>query len=1294
MPLQDCIKRAGKSLDRQDAQALHNAVAEGLSEEEAIERVLGSLNTELQSVVDRVEEAGGTVVMEEIVAPVEPEILAQLEEPEAIRASIQFTDDQESIIRLTKASDLSSFLHESAHLFLETEKRFAEKFGETENMQILFEWLGVKSFDEITVEHHEKFAETFEVYAREGKAPSLKLRNAFAAFRRWLTRIYQSLGLRDPRLARADLAPEIVEYMDRMLATSAEIEEATANPAYDQYFRSQEQAGMSDAEWAAYQAQDQKAKDTALMDLDQKVIEEYHKRKTQEWAEERLPMIDEEVERLRETPVYEIIEVAQLEPMDRKQFKSIGNLRSIPPNLRNTTTMDGTGHDPDVYADTYGFDSVTEMIEMLVAAPTIRKAAYEAAEARMIEKYGDMLNDGRIELEAREAIHNEEQAKLLLQELKALNRKTGALAPKINRTYLKAEAKRLIGTMTYRDIKPNKYHRAEIKAAQGMAVAKTDEARLTAQIQRIINHYMYKEAVETKARMGRHRKQVRGYEVRQYPPKTVSAPYAQNIRMLAKSYNMRQGDAAKSLNVKQVVDWMITQLNDPNNYIDLTIYDPAIVQMIVDHQEGRPVTYELPAFDDLTADELRGLTDQLRHMRYVGGRLSDEVKAELLLTRQTAAESINEHAQKTILPEHEKQRLQDSKDAILEFGYSHRRIGGILETLDGFHEDGLMSVEYDRINDASNKELELTDTTAQSTDKAFKGVLRLINRRKKATVRKQDGVNFTLTHRARFVLGLNWGNESNREAVLEGLNNKFPDTYTEADIVAMLSTMSDIELNALNKVWATKEVLWPEMSAVEVRRKGVAPRKIEASSFTINDIKLTGGHYRLHYRKDPDDTTRKEISVDRSSSTVIKIGTASSMNERVGSGGRQVDLELSHLFQDMQEEIHYIAFAELSDHLNAMFKGVKNPVVSSIMTGYGEPYYDNVVETLGTLTQPEDPVKGLWKGLKFVRSNLTYAFLAGSIRNVLLQPIAITNTISQLGERYTLQGVFEFYRNPVKNWDMIRKADPFMRNRTALVNREAREQLLKIDAIHPALGAMKNLAFLPQTFMDSLIAFPTWLGAKAKYKAEHPDASEKKAIAYAGEMVKKTIGSGLAKDVGSILNKGEAENQITFMGTFFNLTWNLHVENAQLLKRDMINPMEYARRLGWMAMAPALIAMWLLDDVPEDDEELIPHALKEIAYYNMSSLFLVRDLASKMDGFNPSIPGLKFADGIVRVGDEMRGLIVGDEEFDAETVASIIRGVQPLIPIPGSGQIARTLEGLSDPKQDIYGALVEGKERN
>ena len=1334
---------------------------------------------------------------------------------------------ESSIIKLSKSSDMSTFLHESAHLFLDLEARFSD--GElTADQKTILEFLGLESFDQLIItdagvtdkqrEAHEKFAETFEVYLREGKAPSNDLVAAFAAFKDWLTRIYRTL--RDERLTRANLTPEIKNVFDRLLASEQEIEALQSSDSYGQLFKSKEQAGMTDSEWKAYQEQAEKAKNRTRSTLDERLIKELYRRKTKEWAEERTPIIEQELERLKDSPAYQLADQVKRSPMDRDFIRDMlgmdkllskeerskaakvidtsndsllvaaaksGGLdltawesEGIDPAILSkdsdfnnrqvfgmpifrknsgltpdglaeianengygmglsandvlelvnneingdpTLTLEGIqkresesyseenqydshakkltklenfvkritkagGVEPHFYQEIYEFDTVEQMLEVLATLPPIKKAAKENAENIMIEKYGDILNDGTIELEVRESVHNKEQARLLLAELKAL----GKNKPAIDRVTLKNKAKEMIASMKFKEIQPSKYYQAEIRAAKN-AVENPEQA-FDYKVQQLANHYLYKEAVDAKERMVKGRKYVRGMQTRVFPKNVVAPEYSSNIRLLANVYNMKQGDAGKVRDIDQLVNWMVTQVEDENNFINFDIYDQNLINIITDKKMSRPVDYEIPTFEDMTFADMTGLVNQLKHMRFIGGKLAEGNKEDIVARRDSMAESIIKNGGATKPVVHEETPWQKRAEFVKGLIYSHRRIGGILETLDGYNPDGPMMEVYQRINESSNTELELTSKTSEMMDDAFKDVLPLISGRKFTTITKADGFPLKLSHRARFTLALNWGNKGNREAVLEGLNNKFNDTYTEADVMKMLSTMSESEILALDKVWQAKEHLWPKMSGVEVRIKGVAPEKVEPAPFTINGIKVNGGHYRLHYKTDPNDSARSNISVDKTADNKVKISTASSLHARVGSGGRQVDLELSHLFQDITEDIHYISYAEMADEMNAIFKGVDNPVVSSISAHYGESYYDNLVETVSSITQPAEPAKGIWKILQRVRSNLTYGYLAFSVRNVVQQPIAITNTFSQLGLGQTLKGVIEFYKSPIAMKEHIRNSSPFMKNRTQLVNREAKEQLSKIDSIHPKLGAMKNLAFAPQTFVDSLIAYPTWLGAKSKFQQERPLSTEQEANSYADEMVAKTIGSGLSKDLGSILNKGEAYKQVTFMGTFFNLTWNLHVENAQLLKRGKISGMEYARRLGWMAIAPAIMSMYILDDLPSEDEDKITHALKEVGLYNMSSLFLVRDLASGLDGFSSSIAGLKFADGTARVTKEMQGLITGDEEFDAQTVASILRGLQPLVPIPGSGQAARMLEGGSDPKQDIWGMLVEGKERN
>jgi hypothetical protein len=338
---------------------------------------------------------------------------------------------ENSIIKLSKASDLSSFLHESAHLFLDMEGRFATE-ELTADQQTILDFLGLESFNDLIIdgeitpkqrEAHEKWAETFEVYLREGKAPSSDLREAFAAFKSWLIQIYKTLS--DPRLSRADLTPEIKEVFDRLLASEIEIEQMKANPAYDKLFKNKEQAGMTDQQWEAYQKQVDKAHNRSQQNLDDKLIKELISRKTKEWKEEKKPLIAEELGRLSDEPIYQLIDALKDTPMDIalvrealgiEPTKKGENKSQIEKFIGKHSKKEGI--DPHDYQNEYGFNSIEHMFQSLIDAKPIKKAANENAEQQMIDKHGDILNDGSIEMEVRESVHNDEQAKLALMELR------------------------------------------------------------------------------------------------------------------------------------------------------------------------------------------------------------------------------------------------------------------------------------------------------------------------------------------------------------------------------------------------------------------------------------------------------------------------------------------------------------------------------------------------------------------------------------------------------------------------------------------------------------------------------------------------------------------------------------------------------------------------------------------------------------------------------------------------------------------------------------------------------------
>jgi GNAT superfamily N-acetyltransferase len=221
------------------------------------------------------------------------------------RGQIAFGNDitqEASIISLLKNADLSTFVHESGHFFLEVQtdlaNRIAARIAQGEqvsddersildDMNKTLDWMGVKATPEMSAldhwaylsaeekrPHHEQWARGFEAYAFEGKAPSLDLQHAFQTFRAWLVNVYRAL-LKSVNGSKTDIAgamkvelsDEVRSVMDRMLATSDQIAEAEAARTMGPLFKTAEEAGMTLDEFKAYHDQGTQATMDAVDEL-------------------------------------------------------------------------------------------------------------------------------------------------------------------------------------------------------------------------------------------------------------------------------------------------------------------------------------------------------------------------------------------------------------------------------------------------------------------------------------------------------------------------------------------------------------------------------------------------------------------------------------------------------------------------------------------------------------------------------------------------------------------------------------------------------------------------------------------------------------------------------------------------------------------------------------------------------------------------------------------------------------------------------------------------------------------
>lgn len=133
------------------------------------------------------------------------------------------TEDAKATITLMKSANASTFIHETAHHWLDELVRDAGHGDAPDDLvkdsEAIRKWLGEEGgpYSGFTAKQHEKFARGFERCLMEGIAPSKELEGIFAKFKQWLTSIYHTVeALKSP------ITDDIRDVFDRLLSANPE----------------------------------------------------------------------------------------------------------------------------------------------------------------------------------------------------------------------------------------------------------------------------------------------------------------------------------------------------------------------------------------------------------------------------------------------------------------------------------------------------------------------------------------------------------------------------------------------------------------------------------------------------------------------------------------------------------------------------------------------------------------------------------------------------------------------------------------------------------------------------------------------------------------------------------------------------------------------------------------------------------------------------------------------------------------------------------------------------------------
>lgn len=301
------------------------------------------------------------------------------------------------LISLNENADLSTFLHESGHFFLEVTADLASQpsapAGVVEDMAKVLKWFGVAdlaTWRAMTLDeqrpYHEKWAESFEQYLLEGKAPNAELQPLFRRFRSWMINVYKSLTqfMRGRDLKVND---EIRQVFDRLIATDEAIAAA------------EQTAGML-PDFDATNEAIEKLQARSLRDL----------KWTVNARNKALKKLQAQAKALRKEVEAEVRAEVDAMPEFNAQ-RALADVRKAAKRQPNDAEM-------AVVAEGNGYASAQEMLAAIEAIGKKADVVEAMTDQRMLERHGDLVDERALQEAATEAVHNEARARSLATELK------------------------------------------------------------------------------------------------------------------------------------------------------------------------------------------------------------------------------------------------------------------------------------------------------------------------------------------------------------------------------------------------------------------------------------------------------------------------------------------------------------------------------------------------------------------------------------------------------------------------------------------------------------------------------------------------------------------------------------------------------------------------------------------------------------------------------------------------------------------------------------------------------------
>lgn len=1224
-------------------------------------------------------------------------------------------------IGLLESADLSTFLHESGHFYLEVLGDLAAIPAASQQVKddyaAVLKYLGVESRDQIETQHHEKFAQANERYLMEGEAPSPELRGVFQRFRAWLKFIYERI--RKGALT-TQINDQVREVFDRIYATDAEIFRVTQELGSVTMIATPEDVGWTKEQFDLYAAAVAEEVETAKERLQQQLLAEYTREQTKVWRDERKKIHEEMTASSNLMPVYlaynDLTRGTMLagEPVKLQTRSLIRHYGlEVVDALPKTVHASDGNLDADTAASFFGFNSGEEMVDALTNMMPQGRFIVARTKEIMAQRHGDALIDGTLNQKAMDAMHNEQRLKVLRMELRALRAKVAEVEPFLEplkeeikqgqkeRAYenrfrdaegatrrdqaraatevaspqaYRQVAKQTIDNSRPRDIAPSKYIQASRKASRAAfaAMSKGDYVEAAIQKQReLLNHYLYLEASKARDEIDRIVKYAKRFESGTTREEMAKAQigggeYLNQIDTILNRYEFRKAPIVELDRRESLSQWIEEQRKQGIE----PVIDPVLLN------ETRKIN-----FASVPMTELRSIYDAIRNIEHLA-RLKNrlvyarkqvefgQAKAELI---GGAVENLGEIERRYSesarpLSESAKQALQGLDAGII-------KIEQLMMWLDGDRQTGpwhayiwnpLKEAQH-KLNDDTKKVVEKVDTLFYTLPRAWRrGLLDKV---------KLPGDDITRTRKDLIGMALNLGNDQNRAKLIDG---NFGGNAAIVDQVVARLTAEDWHF--VQSTWDLIETMWPAIAAVQKRLTGLDPVKVEATPFVAKDgqgneiAKLKGGYYPLVADRLLSTVGLKQ-EADIFEESYVYTNTSHGFTKERTKAKYPLDFNFEkilthHLTQVIKDYTHREAVL-------AVNKILLDPEIrATLQATLGEQYEPMFRGWLKDIANDSNRgiAEGLdtWsRGFTTLRANTVAAIMGFKATTMISQVTSLGVSLDRVGAKHLTKSLLGYIAHPVETTRAVYLESGELRHRANNLDRDINLRLRAMVGKHSVKDEIQRFAFHGIAVADSITAVVTWQGAFNQALANGQD--KETAILEADAAVRLTQGAGSVMDQSAMQrSRNEFWRATTMFYSYFNALYStgrdigFQVESAKDLPRAL-------SRYFLAFVIPYLMAELILLRGPDDDkdESYLPWFARKALLAPFFTVPFLRDAASAIDSgfdirFSPMVSAIEKTGRLVAKGagdiNAGRDIEFTDYALQSAEVVGFIFGV------PGTAQ--------------------------